>query len=244
MLSGSSGSVTSVWVCEPRQSCTPGSWTGLSMSLMSKMRTPRNRSGFTGAGAALRAAVDATAGLLDRDEQQVPVHRRVTLAAGADERPAQDRVGRVADVVDLEAVETAHDRVVAGERQVRVGDPNGREPRGQGVEAGGTRGSLSSRSMLLLASVHGMYPGVEADPRVCALGGGRRGEQAAEQEHGPDDRDDAASHAMCASGKCWLHGHGLSTSEVPTSPPGRCSGYAARTLRWRTDPTGQQRRGP
>ena len=48
------------------------------------------------------------------------VHRHVALSAGADERDAQRRVGRVRDVVDLEAVEAADDGVVTGERQVGV----------------------------------------------------------------------------------------------------------------------------
>ena len=47
MLAGSSGSVTIVCVCDPRQVCTPGSCTGLLWSLMSKIRTPRKRSGLT-----------------------------------------------------------------------------------------------------------------------------------------------------------------------------------------------------
>ena len=46
MLSLSLGSVTSVWVCEPRQVWTAATCFGLLMSLMSKMRTPRNRSGL------------------------------------------------------------------------------------------------------------------------------------------------------------------------------------------------------
>ncbi len=49
MALGSRLSGTSVWVCEPRQVCTAATCLGFFMSLMSKMRTPRNRSTLTGA---------------------------------------------------------------------------------------------------------------------------------------------------------------------------------------------------
>ena len=47
MLSLSCGSITSVCVCDPRQVCTAAICFGLRTSLMSKMRTPRNRSALT-----------------------------------------------------------------------------------------------------------------------------------------------------------------------------------------------------
>ena len=71
-------------------------------------------------GSALGAAVDPAARLLDRHEEQVAVHRHVTLAAGAHERRPQRRSRGIRDVVDLEAVEVADDGVVTGERQVGV----------------------------------------------------------------------------------------------------------------------------
>ena len=80
---------------------------------MSKMRTPRKRSALTGAGNALHAAVDAAARLLDRHEQQVAVDRHVALTAGAHDRRQQSRPARVLDVVGVEAVEVAHEEVVA-----------------------------------------------------------------------------------------------------------------------------------
>src|SRR5215213_303867 len=40
------GSGTSVWVCDPRQVCTAATCFGLLTSVMSKMRTPRKRSGL------------------------------------------------------------------------------------------------------------------------------------------------------------------------------------------------------
>ena len=124
MLSGSLGSVTIVWVWEPRHVWTPGSCTGLARSEMSKIRTPRNRSALTGvSGEALGTAVDAAAGLLDRHEQQVAVHRDIALAARADERAVQHRVVRVRDVVDLEAVEAADDGTVTGEGEIGVDEP-------------------------------------------------------------------------------------------------------------------------
>ena len=39
-----------MWVCEPRQVCTPPTCTGLLMLLMSKMRTPRKRVSGVAAG--------------------------------------------------------------------------------------------------------------------------------------------------------------------------------------------------
>ena len=99
------------------------------MSVMSKMRTPRKRSLLTGFGHALRAAVDAAAGLLDRHEQQVAVDRDVALAAGADDRRQQARALRALDVVGIEAVEVADHHVRAAEREVGVGE----------VEAAGAR---------------------------------------------------------------------------------------------------------
>ena len=43
-------------------------------------------------------------------------------AAGADDGPDQPRPSRVLDVVGVEAVETAHDELIAAEREVRVGE--------------------------------------------------------------------------------------------------------------------------
>ena len=64
-------------------------------------------------------------------KSEVPEHRGVALAAGADERGAQHRVGRVGDVVDLEAVEAADDGVLADQRQVGVDEA---EVAGRSVE--------------------------------------------------------------------------------------------------------------
>ena len=49
MLALSLGAVTSVCVCEPRHVCTAASCFGFVKSVMSKMRTPRKRSGLTAA---------------------------------------------------------------------------------------------------------------------------------------------------------------------------------------------------
>ena len=122
MLPLSFGSVTSVCVCEPRHVCTAAICFGLLMSLMSKMRTPRKRSGLTGASTPCGAAVDAAARLLDRHEQQVAVDRHVALAARAHDRRQQLRLLRVLDVVDVEAVEVADEQAVAAEREVGVGE--------------------------------------------------------------------------------------------------------------------------
>ena len=71
-------------------------------------------------GHALGTAVDSPAILLDGNEQQVPVDRRVTLTTGTDERRAQSGVGRIGNVVNLEPVEVAHDGVITGDGEVRV----------------------------------------------------------------------------------------------------------------------------
>ncbi len=70
-------------------------------ALMSKMRTPRNRSRLTVVLDTLRAAVDAAARLFDRHEHQVAVDRRVTLAAGAHHRRAAARVRRMSDTSQI-----------------------------------------------------------------------------------------------------------------------------------------------
>ena len=123
MLAGSSGSLTIVCVWDPRQVCTPGSWHRV--ALVADVEDPDAAEALRvdRAGGALAAAVDAAAGLLDRHEEQVAVDRHVTLAARAHEGAAQGRVGRVGDVVELEAVEVAHDRRVAGEGEVGVHEP-------------------------------------------------------------------------------------------------------------------------
>ena len=54
MLPSSSGSVTTVWVCDPRQVCTAATCRGMRMSEMSKMRTPRNRCSLTGSATPCR----------------------------------------------------------------------------------------------------------------------------------------------------------------------------------------------
>ena len=89
------------------RSAPPRSASACLMSLMSKMRTPRKRSALTVSVDALRAAVDPSARLLDRHEQQVPVDRDVALSAGTHDRGEQLRLLRRLDVVDVEAVEVA-----------------------------------------------------------------------------------------------------------------------------------------
>ena len=116
---GRRGLFSSVCVCEPRQVWTVATWTGASRLLMSKIRTPRNRSGSP-LGTPGRAAVRARARLLRGHEEQVLVDRHLTLAARADHGGPDRGVRRVGDVVDLEAVEVPDERVPALEREVRV----------------------------------------------------------------------------------------------------------------------------
>src|SRR5260370_11464985 len=58
------GWVTTVWVCDPRHVCTLVRYFGCAMSVMSKMRIPRNRSLLTVSGTpcvpqSLRPLVDS-----------------------------------------------------------------------------------------------------------------------------------------------------------------------------------------
>ena len=71
---------------------------------------------------ALEAAIEPAARLLDRHEQQVAVDRHVALSAGADHRREQPRPPRILDVVGVEAVVVADDRVGALEGEVGVGE--------------------------------------------------------------------------------------------------------------------------
>ena len=144
------GRSRSVCVCEPRQLCTAATCFGFARSLISKMRTPRNRSGLGGgggrrarsgvplrgrrapgaaagaghsrpAGDSLGAAVDPSIDRLRRHEEQMAVHRDVALAAGADQGSPQLDLRRVVDVVEIDAVVVADEKMVAAEGQIRVG---------------------------------------------------------------------------------------------------------------------------
>ncbi len=123
MLSGSSGSVTSVCVCEPRQVCTPGQLHRVADVADVEDAHAAEALEVHGAGGTLSAAVDAAARLFDRHEEQVAVDRHVTLTARTHERRAQGRRCGIRDVVDLEAVEVADDGVVTAEREVGVDEP-------------------------------------------------------------------------------------------------------------------------
>ena len=69
---------------------------------------------------ALHAAIDAAARLLHRHEEQVPVDRHVALSARTDDGCQQARPARVLDVVGVEAVVVADDRLVALEGEVGI----------------------------------------------------------------------------------------------------------------------------
>ena len=71
---------------------------------------PRTRSLLTGSGDAFEAAVLAAVRRLRRHEEQVAVYRHVVLRRRAQIGLHQDRLRRVADVVDVEAVVVALDR--------------------------------------------------------------------------------------------------------------------------------------
>ena len=116
----SSGSVTSVCVCDPRHVCTAATCLGFLTSVMSKMRTPRNRSALTVSWLPLRSAVDPAAGLLDRHEEEIAVHRHVALTAWAHHGSQQSRIASALDVVGVEPVIVADEQMMAAEREIRV----------------------------------------------------------------------------------------------------------------------------
>ena len=176
MFAVSFGSVTSVCVCEPRHVCTAAICFGLLMSLMSKMRTPRNRSALAVSVDALRAAVDAAARLLDRHEEQVAVDRHVALPAGADDRGEQPRLLRRLDVVGVEAVEVAEEHVGAAERHVGVGEvqPAARRRRRAAAPAAAASGRPAPA-----ASAGGVAVGRCRAPVARRRAGGRRSPPAA-----------------------------------------------------------------
>ena len=129
------------------------------------------------AGRDLRgAAVGARPGLLGGHEEQVPVHRDLALAARADDRGADLRIGGIGDVVDLEAVEVADERVVTLEREIGVDE--GEAARVRRVEEAGGLGAVREQFEAVRGDAGVVEAGREADPRV----GGRLG--------GCDCRDD------------------------------------------------------
>ena len=81
---------------------------------------PRTRSLLTGSGTPPKPQSVAAVGRLGRHEQQVLVDRHVVLRRRADVLLRQRRLRRVGDVVDVEAVVVALDRVLARERQIGV----------------------------------------------------------------------------------------------------------------------------
>src|SRR2546422_8032960 len=69
-----------------------------------------------------RAAVDAPAQTLARDEEEILIDRHVALRRRTKECGLEDGPARVRDVPDLVAVVVALDGVMTGEREVGVGD--------------------------------------------------------------------------------------------------------------------------
>ena len=143
-------------------------------------------------GGSATGAVGLRVGLLDRDEQQVAVDRRVPLATGADGRVDELGLVRGGDVVDVEPVEAPDERVRLVEREVRLGD--GEVPEVVGVEeALGLRGAVeqlgAERRLTRIEQ-----PRLEAHPRIVIRREGLRsgsggGEQAREHRccgHPPD----------------------------------------------------------
>ena len=99
---------------------------------MSKMRTPWKP---LPTGRALRPAVDPTARLLDRHEEQVPVDRHLALPARADDGGDDRRSVGIGDVVDLEAVEVADVGPISLQREVGVDE--GKAARVRRIEEAG-----------------------------------------------------------------------------------------------------------
>ncbi len=114
---------------------------------------------------ALRAAVEPPLEPFARNEQEVPIHRHIALRGGADVPVHEHRLPRIGEVPDLEAVVVPLDRVVPGEREVRVHAANELARRRRGRE---------------LAQVPDRLFGVEhSRAKTDAwIGGGRRGRHA------------------------------------------------------------------
>ena len=108
-------------MCNPRQVWMSAICFGFFKSLMSKMRTPRKRAWLT-VSSPLRAAVDATARLLYRHEQQVAVDGHVALSTGTHNRGDELHFLRRVDVVSIEAAEIPEEQIVAAKRDVGVGE--------------------------------------------------------------------------------------------------------------------------
>ena len=116
------------------------------------------------------AAVGASPCLLGGHEQQVPVHRDLALATRTDNCCADLRVGGIGDVVDLETVEIADERVVALERQVGVdeGEAAGVCRVGEAVGLGAMREQLEA----VRGDAGVIEAGRKADPRIGGRFGG------------------------------------------------------------------------
>lgn len=69
---------------------------------------------------ALRAAIDAPIHGFGRHEEQVAIDGDVALSAGADERSAELDLGRVIDIVKVDAVVVAHKQMVAVEGEIGI----------------------------------------------------------------------------------------------------------------------------
>jgi len=143
---GSLGCGTWVWVCEPRQvadveDADAAEALGVDLAL----------------GVA-DAAIQPGAVLLDRHEQQIPVHRDVALTARADHRQHQLRRAVTAHVIGVEAVEIADEQPPVRHRHVAVGE--------------GQRTVARARRGLRRAGRDGRRPG----SRRLGLLAGRRGE--------------------------------------------------------------------
>ena len=113
-----------------------------------------------GAGRTLRTAIDPPARLLDRHEEQVLVDGHLALPARADDRRHDLRVGRIGDVVDLEAVEVSDEGVVALEGEIGVDEREAPGLAGSKNPAGFIR--LASSSTPLAATPASAKPGLSA----------------------------------------------------------------------------------
>jgi len=110
-----------VWVCEPRQVCTPPDLDRISqVGNIEDAKAPESVVTDL-AGHAHQAAIDSGAHVLHGHDQQVAGDRHVTLAARADNGAHQLR-HCFADVVDVEAVIVAGHQYVIGEGHVSVGE--------------------------------------------------------------------------------------------------------------------------
>ena len=161
MRLGFFGSGTSVWVCEPRQVCTAATCFGLRMSLMSKMRMPRNRSLLTVSLTPCRPQSSRPRVCSTDMKRRCPHTETSPWPPGQATEVIRRGLAGVLDVVDVEAVVVADDDVGAEEGEVGIGEAAA--PRRRGRRRAGRRLRLGRRAGRALGRRHGARRGLRIE---------------------------------------------------------------------------------